>query len=233
MYVRSSAKLLKSVHDPSKVDRPVRLKDKCEVFQCTRYIIVPAKLFYINIIILLTHSARGRDIVVTRCARARLKQSDGQGSPRVPGHPGRPDLRTGGPVEVDEFGDKDGSADGPPAKEEQERHYHVLHGEHAVRLLRMVEVGIRRELIRVHEPVVDDTALHERGDDAIDGGHERHVTADQVHEVERPRTRVHDVQHYFVVAHVGARDDRHQIVFPSHRDRRLTGVSRAWSYGNK
>jgi len=124
-------------------------------------------------------------------------------------------------VEVDEFRDKDRSAHGQSDHETHECDHHVLEGEHFVRVFPVMIVGYRPERLRVHKPTVDDAALHERGDYAVHDVYERHVSADQVHDVERPRTFVHDVQEDLVVFDVRAGDFFHQIVFPPDRGRSL------------
>jgi len=120
-------------------------------------------------------------------------------------------------VEVDEFRDESDTARDQSDHEAQERDHHVLEGEHFVRVFPMMVIGYRPERFRVHKPTVDDAAFYERGDYAVHDVYERHVTADQVDDVERPRTFVHDVQQHFVVFHVRAGDFFHQIVFPPDR----------------
>lgn len=122
---------------------------------------------------------------------------------------------------VDEFGGKGDRADCQPDRQAQEGDHHVLHGEHFVRVFPVMVIGYRPERFRVHEPTVDDAALHERGDHAVDDVHERRVSADQVDDVERPRTIVDDVQQHFVVLDVRAGDFLHQIVLPSYCGWRL------------
>lgn len=126
-------------------------------------------------------------------------------------------FRTGELVEVDEFRDESDTARDQSDHEAQERDHHVLEGEHFVRVFPMMVIGYRPERFRVHKPTVDDAAFYERGDYAVHDVYERHVTADQVDDVERPRTFVHDVQQHFVVFHVRAGDFFHQIVFPPDR----------------
>lgn len=120
-------------------------------------------------------------------------------------------------METDEFRDENHRASGQSDGQAQERDDHVLHGEHFVRVLPVMVIGHRPERFGVHEPTVDDAALHEYGNDAVDDFHERHVPAHQIHDVKRSGTLVHDVQQHFVVLHVRAGYLLHQIVFPADR----------------
>lgn len=124
-------------------------------------------------------------------------------------------------MEEHELRDKRHRAGGQPNGQAQERNDHVLHGENGVRIFRLMVVRDWTERLSVHEPAVDDAGLHERGDDAVDDVHERHVATHQVDDVERPRAFVDDVQRHLVVGHVRHGDLLYQIVLPADRRRRL------------
>lgn len=114
-------------------------------------------------------------------------------------------VRRTGAVElavVKEFSGKSNRARGQPDGQAQECDDHVLHAVYLVRVLPVMVVGYRTVRFGVHKPAVDDAAFHEYGDDAVDDVHERHVPADQVDNVKRPRALVDDVQQHLVVGDV-------------------------------